>query len=916
MVDAAPGIYAEALDRVGTLALDPDRYDLLLEEVASRAPSGVERVRLLATDASGALVPALELLPELPPVPVKEGEEVLRSAPVDHPGAAEGALSGKAVYVSQCHGYIWYDSLGTFSTQRGNLFETVEDFHNPEGANQYLVRYLENMGARVFTAKERDTQSLMALSDNDGAGYSETGAGFVDGGAGFAQPSSIPYGVDPFDQGTTRQFPSDGGGVATWQPAVPDDGHYAVYVSWDSDAANATDAHYRLTHPGGVIDRFFDQTVHGSTWQYVETLWLTAGTSLTVELIGDSSQAKLLSADAVRIGGGTTEVSRHGVTPGRPRWETGAIQYTQYNGAPTSIYDPYGDGTSSDGGSDPTARSRWAEWEHPSGEDAVYLSWHSNAGGGDGTSTYHAGSECSSTEIAGSDDLADLVQSEIVSSARTLWDASWNDRGTPTACFSEVSPSNNSEMPAALVELAFHDNESDTAFLKNPRFRDDASRAMARGIARYFAERDGQAVTFPPEPPLGVQLVHEGGSLVARWEQGPTGAPFGDAATSWRVFRSADGRAFDNGTDVSTPELAISADLGETVYLRIAGINAGGMSFGSQVVSARRATSGQADVLVVNAFDRLDGGLLDEEYKSSTVGTTKFLDVWRTNPGDLVVPHAQALADAGYTFDSASDEAAELLDWTDYAVVVWATGEESTVDESFSPDQQSLVSLYLSAGGTLWASGAEILWDLDERGDSLDQAFAAGTLGATMASDAAASDAVDGEGVLAGIQLDFGTAWGGSYPVEYPDVLDSVRPVVARYGDGGVAGVLGDGVALFGFPFDAVGDPSARAAAAAALVAALAPGVVPQGTGTIPGTGTGTDTGTGNGTGTGTNTGTGTGTTDTPDPTTATTYDDTTVPQQSFTSGKSGGCGCSAGGPLAAGWIVVGLMGLLRRRAW
>jgi hypothetical protein len=657
--------------------------------------------------------------------------------------------------------------------------------------------------------------------------------------------------------------------------------------------------------------------VHGSTWQYVETLWLTAGSSLTVELIGDSTQSKLLSADAVRIGGGTTEVSRHGVTPGRPRWESGAIQYIQYNGAPTSVYDPSGDGTSSDGGSDPGSRSRWAEWEHPSGEDAVYLSWHSNAGGGAGvgTSVYHAGSECSASEISGSGDLADLVQDEIIDSARALWDPSWNDRGTPTACFSEISPSNNDEMPAALVELAFHDNESDVTYLKNPRFRDDASRAMARGIARYFAERDGLGVTFPPEPPLGVQLVHENGELVARWEQGPIGAPFGDAATSWLVQRSSDGRAFDAGVEVSSPEYTVAADLGETVYVRVVGVNDGGVSFASQVVAARRAISGSADVLVVNAFDRFDGGLLDEEYKSGTVGTTKFFDVHRTNPGDLVVAHAQALADAGYTFDSASDEAAELLSWTDYPVVVWGTGEESTVDESFSPDQQSLVSLYLSAGGTLWTSGAEILWDLDERGDSLDQAFAASVLGATMAADAAASDAVDGEGILAGIQLDFGTAWGGAYPVEWPDVLDSSRPVVARYGDGSVAGVLGDGVALFGFPFDAVGDPASRAAAAGAIVAALAPSVVPQGTGTVPGSGGTTDTGTEPTTG-GTTPGGTTDPTDEPDPTDATDDLEPSAPQQSFTSGKSG-CGCDAGAAPAglgvAMWLGA-LLGLRRRQ--
>ena len=46
------------------------------------------------------------------------------------------------------------------------------------------------------------------------------------------------YGENPFDAGTTRRFPSNGGAVASWIPDVPEDGYYAVYVSWDSDSDN------------------------------------------------------------------------------------------------------------------------------------------------------------------------------------------------------------------------------------------------------------------------------------------------------------------------------------------------------------------------------------------------------------------------------------------------------------------------------------------------------------------------------------------------------------------------------------------------------------------------------------------------------------------------------------------------------
>jgi hypothetical protein len=906
-VRLAPGTYGEVLESAVDWRL-MDQFDLLLERASGRAPAGTRRLTLYARHPeSGRLVPAQELLPEAPPVPVKEPG--FRSIGIDQPGAVDGALSGKAVYISQCHGWIWYDSLGRFATQRGNLFDTVEDFHNPEGANQFLVRYLENMGARVYTAKERDVNREMAIVDNGDGGYRETGNGFSDGAPGFAALSSIPYGVDPFDAGSTRTFPADGGGVASWEPTVPVDGMYAVYVSWDSDPGNASDAHYRITHPGGVIDRTFDQTVHGSTWQYVETLWLPAGKPLTIELIGDSAESgKALSADAVRIGGGMTQVTRQGANPNRPRWETGAIQYTQFNGAPPSVYDPSNDGTSGDGGSDPSARSRWAAWEHPSGEDAVYLSWHSNAASSTarGTVTYWAGSECSNPAVAGSGDLAAIVQDAIVENVRALRDPAWNDRGTATSCFSEVSPTNNSEMPSVLVELAFHDNADDTAALKDPTFRLDASRGMAHGIARYFAERDGLALTLPPEPPVDVALRHEGGVLTARWAAPPSGSPYGDAADSYLLYRSADGRSWDNGTEVFGTSAQVAADYGETVFVRIAGKNPGGVSFPSEVVGARLAPSGQADALVVAAFDRMDAGLLDEEYKHASLGDVKVFVAERTNAYDIVRTHGQAIADAGYTFDAVSDEVASTLDLSDYAIVVWATGEESTVDETFSAPQQTAVKAFVDGGGALFASGAEIFWDLDERGDADDQAFALGVLGAGMENDAASSSDVDGEGPLAGIVLDFGD---GAYPVEFPDVLASGRTAIARYGDGGLAGVVGSGVAVLGFPFDAVASEAARRDAMGAILAEIAPDVVPVGPGTLGDGPTTTDPGT-----------TDPGTTD-PEPTDP----GTQLPRPWEDDPNEGlpppppekkGCGCAASSG-AGGWL--GLMGLLplawRRRS-
>src|SRR5688572_22189152 len=237
---------------------DPDELDRLLEEAAGRAPPEATGVRL----THGGLPVRMPA-----PLPILElKDEGRRALPIAHPGAASGLLSNRAVYVSQCHGWIWYDSLGQFSTQRGLVWDTVEDFHNPEGANQILAQYLENAGAAVFTVKERDHHAEWAIVDDGDPGYEEVGAGFAAGLDGFALLDEYPYGVDPFDAGGTRTLPSDGGGIARWTPEIPYDDHWAVYVTWDANAAHATDAHYRIVHPGGAIDRWFDQTTHGSTW--------------------------------------------------------------------------------------------------------------------------------------------------------------------------------------------------------------------------------------------------------------------------------------------------------------------------------------------------------------------------------------------------------------------------------------------------------------------------------------------------------------------------------------------------------------------------------------------------------------------------------------------------------------------------
>jgi hypothetical protein len=302
-------------------------------------------------------------------------------------------------------------------------------------------------------------------------------------------------------------------------------------------------------------------------------------------------------------------------------------------------------------------------------------------------------------------------------------------------------------------------------------------------------------------------------------------------------------------------------------------------------------------VLVVAAFDRLDvGTLLWEDIDFSGLGEVVRMDLRRMNAYDVVVAHGEAISAHGWPFDAASDEALDGLDLSRYRLIVWAAGEESTVDESFSSGQQDTLRTFVEAGGALFASGAEILWDLDEKGSSDDRAFAEDVLGATMEEDSSGTTDADGEGLLAGVgPLDFAESDGAPYPVEYPDVLATDRDPVVRYATGGTAGALGDGVFLLGFPFETIGDVDVRAEVAGRVLDALVPDYVPPDPGGETGDSGDTDTGSGPG--------------DTSSPDT-----DGGGPGDRFLR-QATGCGCSSNpAPLRGLPLLMALM-LVRRRS-
>ena len=277
---------------------------------------------------------------------------------------------------------------------------------------------------------------------------------------------------------------------------------------------------------------------------------------------------------------------------------------------------------------------------------------------------------------------------------------------------------------------------------------------------------------------------------------------------------SDDGTHFDEPITFTTDEHIVDGlaqDL--PVFVKIKSENELGISPFSEVLAAHPGTTDRERMLVVNGFDRASDG----------------------NSYNFIRQHGNAIAASGATFASATNEAitAELFSLTDYPVVDYILGEESTVDETFSTTEQSLVADYLEAGGRLFVSGAEIAWDLDYRGTTSDRAFIRDYLKARYAADAPGgvanrhytAEGVPGELFTDFPEIHFDNGSHGTYNVDYADVLDpqSGAEVVVRYSNVSnfdIAGIQYEGyfgdsttpgkLIYLGFPFETIYPDSTR----------------------------------------------------------------------------------------------------------
>lgn len=604
---------------------------------------------------------------------------------LSEPNAITHGLQGRHIALWQSHGFYYEQSLRRWEWQRGRLMQTVEDLYTQSYVIPFLLPMLENAGANVLLPRERDWNTTEIIVDNDGRepGYGEQGTWSVAPGYGFGQKGGYYLdGDNPFEMGTARMTSGakdDNANecIARWTPDFPHKGRYAVYISYKSVENSTRTALYKVRHSGGSTLFSVNQQMGGGTWICLGFFDFDegSGNGQGVYLTNSGSSAgAIVSADAVKFGGGTGNIARSPLNPefevlpetsGYPRAAEGSRYWLQWAGFTDSIYSPTA--FEKDYTDDFQCRAKWVNAlaggsyvnpGRPGYNIPIDLSFafHSDAGIAPRDSTI--GTLAIFTRVINGKDrypngekrdiareYADVVQTQIVSDIQASYDPHWTRRSLRDKAYAECS---QPEVPAMILELLSHQNFNDMRYGLDPGFRFVVSRAIYKGILKYLAYLNDTGFIVQPLPVSGFSaaLDDSEGHLhaVLKWKpvedpQEPTASPDG-----YIVYSRIDGGGFDNGIPVEGCSARIAIEPGHVYSFKVAAYNAGGRSFDSELLSVGAPSEGgDKKALIVNNFDRISAPLSFETTDSLYAG---FLDIV-----DSGVPYIEDISYCGPQFE-------------------------------------------------------------------------------------------------------------------------------------------------------------------------------------------------------------------------------------------------------------------------
>lgn len=811
------------------------------------------------------------------------------------PHEIKNGLQNRHIALWQSHGLYYAQTAHRWEWQRARMFGTVEDLFTQSFVLPYLTPMLENAGATILIPRERDTQIHEIIIDNDrstpGSEYKELDGekAWSDGEkAGFGHiQATYTNGENPFTQGTYRQTVTQRKGkesLIEWIPEIPESGNYAVYASYQSFPNSTEQALYTIHHAGGETTIAVNQTMGGGTWIYLGNFKFTAHEQAHERIVltnQSNKSGKIITADAIKIGGGMGNIARSPLespypieaeTSGYPRFTEAARYWLQWAGIPDSIYSK--STFRNDYQDDIYARPQWVNYlkEQTHIPIDMAFAFHSDAGttpddsiigtlgiymskSNDGIYTNRK-----SREIAR--DLTDMIQTQILSDVRKVYNPQWSRRGMWNQSYIEARIP---DVPTMLLELLSHQNFADMRYGLDPRFRFLICRAIYKGMLRYICFQNKQEPIVQPLPPdrLYTELV-ETNKVRIGWKAVQDTLEESASPTAYILYSRKDSGGFDNGTLVKGEEIILPIETGIIHSYKVAAVNKGGISFPSEIVSVYRSPKGEKDktVLIVNGFDRISGPASFESTADSLAGFLYAVDrgvpylndiafigdqfefrrsaTWNSNDNnghgdsynnyagqviagntfDYPFIHGQAMAETGYSFVSCSHKslAEGVVKPDTYPIIDLILGKQR--QPVITPVLQDTLRSYLAQGGNLLVSGTNLF--SDSWGNAQDRTFVEEVLKGKLASRNASK-----EGIVNSCASPYGYINGRytfrtrpnpiCYSIESVDGVlpaDKLAHTILRYPENNIgAGIVYEGkyrTCSLGFPFEALQTPSER----------------------------------------------------------------------------------------------------------
>jgi hypothetical protein len=617
----------------------------------------------------------------------------------------EQGLRDNHIALWHSHGYYYDTGNDRWQWQRARLFGTIEDMLTMEYVVKYITPMLENAGANVFLPRERDIQTNEVIVDSDSSnGGSEVLFHHGDSqweinSGGFALQDTLFKGDNPFRIGTHLHIPSNSGGILEYIPGIPEDGYYAVYVSWAESPDNIADALYEVHYAGGNASFRVNQQMGYGTWIYLGQFYFARGKNRetgSVVLYTDSEESGIVTADAVRFGGGLGNVARRasaGSLPNRrsvsdtgnstsnqtgfdddidatpwklsesPRFVEGSRYYLQYAGMPDTLVYSLNE-EKNDYNDDYMSRGEWVNYLlgaplGPGGDRNVKglnipidlsLAFHTDAGitpsdSVIGTLAIYSAQRDDGlfpdgvSRLSGRD-LSDIIQDQLVSDIRALVNQDWTRRALWDRQYSEAWRPN---VPAMLLELYSHQNLADVIYGLDPRYQFITSRAIYKGILRYLAHSEGREAVVQPLPPdqFAIHLT-EGKRIRLSWQPVEDSLEPSAAAQYFKIYQREEGQGFDQGFTTTQNHIDFELSEWSKIYsFKVTAINSGGESFPSETLSVAVLPGQSKTVLIVNGFDRISGpGTFD-------TGDMAGVSWW----DDLPVPYLFSASTTGMQYD-------------------------------------------------------------------------------------------------------------------------------------------------------------------------------------------------------------------------------------------------------------------------